>query len=102
MSTENDIVSVELTNGSIVRVRATVIGDYEDVAAFDKVLSFKGVTDTIEGIASSLAETLKKVKPDKASIEFGLEIGVESGELTTLVVQGTGTTNLKITLEWGK
>ena len=46
--------------------------------------------------------TLQKVKPRAASVEFGLEIGIESGQLTALLVKGTGTANLKITLEWGE
>jgi hypothetical protein len=49
-----------------------------------------------------LTTALKKVKPKKASVEFGLEVAVESGKLTTLLVKGTGTANLKIALEWGE
>ena len=30
----------------------------------------------------------------------GVEVGVESGALTTFLVQGTGTGNIKVTLEW--
>ena len=66
-----------------------------------KLLSFEAVTDTIEGTASSLQTALQKIKPKKASVEFGLEIGVESGALTTLLVKGSGTATLNITLEWG-
>jgi hypothetical protein len=43
---------------------------------------------------------LAKVKPKKASVEFSLKVGVESGKLTSLLVKGTGEGNLKITLEW--
>jgi hypothetical protein len=45
---------------------------------------------------------LEKVKPKKASVEFGLEVAVESGKLTTLLVKGASTANLKITLERGE
>ena len=45
--------------------------------------------------------TFQKVKPRKASVELGLEVGLESGHLTALLVKGTGTANLKLTLEWG-
>ncbi len=43
---------------------------------------------------------LARVKPTKASVELGLEIGVEAGQLTALLVKGTGKANLKITLQW--
>jgi hypothetical protein len=64
--------------------------------------SFKEVTDAIEGIAESVVCTLQKVKPRKACVEFGIEVALESGQLTALLVKGSGTSNLKITLEWGE
>ena len=62
---------------------------------------FQGVTDAIENIAISMLTTLEKVRPKKASVEFGIEFALESGQLTALLVKGSGTSNLKITLEWG-
>ena len=44
--------------------------------------------------------TLDKVRPQKAKIEFGIEVAMKEGQLTALLVQGTATANLKITLEW--
>ncbi|MDZ7622552.1 MAG: CU044_2847 family protein [Candidatus Competibacteraceae bacterium] len=99
MSTRQELIPVTLANGSKIRVAATMLGGEEDVAF--KLLSFDEVTNTIEGIAGSLNAALQKVKPKKASVEFGLEVAVESGALTTLLVKGAGTATLKITLEWG-
>ncbi len=102
MEQRTEIVTVQLEDGTIVKVRASSLGGEEDVADFDKLLSFKDVTNTIESIAGAVVATLKKVQPDKASVEFGVEVAIESGQLTALLVQGTATSNLKITLEWGK
>jgi hypothetical protein len=99
MPTRQELVPVKLANGTQIRVAATMLGGEEDVAF--KLLSFEEVTNTIEGIADSLNAALQKVKPKKASVEFGLEVAVESGKLTSLLVNGSGTATLKITLEWG-
>jgi hypothetical protein len=99
MSTRQELIPIKLANGSEIRVAATMLGGEEDVAF--KLLSFDEVTNTIEGIAGSLNAALQKVKPKKASVEFGLEVAVESGKLTSLLVNGSGTATLKITLEWG-
>ena len=99
MTTRQELIPVTLANGAKIRVAATVLGGEEDVAF--KLLSFEEVTKTIEGIADSLQPALQKVKPKKASVEFGLEVAVESGKLTSLLVNGSGTATLKITLEWG-
>jgi hypothetical protein len=100
VTAKTEIVKAELDNGTIIRIQATSLGGEERVAY--SIPSFKEVTDAVEGIAHAVLTTLKKVKPHGASVEFGLEIGVESGQLTALLVKGTGTANLKIILEWGE
>jgi Na+/H+-translocating membrane pyrophosphatase len=100
METGTEIIKVELTNGTIIHVQVTALGGEEEVAFI--LPAFKGVTDAIEGIAESVVTTLQKVKPHKASVEFGLEVALESGQLTALLVKGSGSSNLKITLEWGE
>ncbi len=100
METTTEIIKVELPDGGTLHIQATILGGEEEVAF--TVPSFKEVTDAIEGIAKSVVTTLQKVKPRMASVEFGLEVALEAGHLTALLVKGSGTSNLKITLEWGE
>jgi hypothetical protein len=99
-ASKTEVVKAALDNGTTIRIEATSFGGEERVA--HNIPSFKEVTDAVEGIADAVVTTLKKVKPQRASVEFGVEIGVESGQLTALLVKGTGTANLKITLQWGE
>jgi hypothetical protein len=64
--------------------------------------SFDGVVEAIKKISTQLSAALNEVKPDKAALEFGVDVGIESGQLTALIVKGSGSASLKITLEWGK
>ena len=64
------------------------------------VYSFDGVRRTIEAVAGQVAEAWEKVKPDEASVEFGLSIAAKSGKLLGLLVDGGGEAALKITLTW--
>lgn len=96
-SSEN--VKVVLGNGAVIRVESIDLGGRKKVGALD-VVPFKEVTDAVEGIAGALIESIKKVRPKKTTVEFGLEVGVESGNLTALLCKGTGKANLKIILEW--
>jgi hypothetical protein len=75
------------------------IGGVQTVGLEDAI-SFDGVRNTIGAIASSLTGALDDAKPDEASLEFGLELAVKSGKLTGLLVEGSGTTSLKVTLTW--
>ena len=100
METRTEVIKAELANGTILHIQATALSGEEEVAF--TLPSFKEVSNAIEGIAESVVTPLKKVKPKKASVEFGLEVALESGQLTALLVKGIGTSNLKITLEWGE
>jgi Trypsin-co-occurring domain 1 len=100
MTSRQQIVPVQLPDQVKIQVEATVLGGEEDVSF--RVQSFQGVIDAIESIASAMDTAVQKIKPDKASVEFGLEMAIESRELTALLVKGSGTANLKISLEWGK
>ena len=99
MTGRADIVEAKLANGALIHIEATNLGGETDVVR--TIPSFEGVTDAVAGIAASLKETLQQVQFRRASLEFGLEVGIESGQLTALLVKGTGTANLKITVEWG-
>jgi hypothetical protein len=100
MTSPQEIVPVQFADGTRLHIKATILGREEDVAF--KLLSFEQVTDTIEHVATALTAALKKAKPKKASVEFGLEIAVDSGKLTALLVESGGTATIKIALEWGE
>lgn len=103
MSDKTKMIPLELADGTVIKVEVTPIGE-QPVSSETRL--FRKATSVIKSIADDIAGTLKDiqqdVKPDKFSVTFGLEIGVESGELTALLVKGTGKANLEITMEWGK
>ncbi|MGK7955601.1 MAG: CU044_2847 family protein [Crocosphaera sp.] len=90
-------VPVQLPNGGVVKVEVANTGR-EDVA-FD-VKQFQPVADAIEGVVQMIATPIQKVKPKKATVKFGMELAIESGQLTAVIVKGSGKGNLEITLEW--
>ena len=101
MEEQTEIVPLKVSDTVTIMAEATSLGGEERVGV-GEILDFEGVTDAIEAIATSITGTLNKVKPKKASVEFSLKVGVESGKLTSLLTQATGEGNLKITLEWGE
>lgn len=98
MESKSRLVSIVLPNGHTAQVEASVVDGVDEAGFHAK--SFDGVIGAIEGIAQSVQTALAKVKPAKASVEIGLEVMVQSGQLTALLVQGSGKANLKITLSW--
>ena len=100
MDSRIENIPIQLDNGVDILIETTMLGGEEEVD-FD-FLPFNQVTRAVEAIADSMAQTIEKVKPSKASIELGLEIGLKEGKLVTLIVQNSAKANFKITLEWEK
>lgn len=91
------IIDVTLEDGTLIKVEASVSGR-EDVA-----LNTRPITEffhSLEKIVEALYATLSKCKPDKTVVTFGVELGLESGQLTTLIVKGSTKANFSVTLEW--
>ncbi|OKH17625.1 CU044_2847 family protein [[Limnothrix rosea] IAM M-220] len=95
------IVTVKLDEQTEFLVRAKSQGGEQDVSIGD-ALKFEAVTNVIGGIAKGIKKTLDQTKPKKVTVEFGLEVGIESGKALALLVDDTAQANLKITLEWGE
>jgi hypothetical protein len=94
------MVSAVLPNGSDVGVLVQKgPGTSTDVAAVDH-LDFDGVSKALSGLAEMTRDAMAHVAPDSATVEFGLDIKLEAGKLTGLLVSGSGEASLKVTLTW--
>ncbi|WP_051844817.1 CU044_2847 family protein [Streptomyces globisporus] len=60
------------------------------------------VTEALSSFAGQIGEALHQAAPDRATVEFGCQLGLEAGRLTALVVQGSANASLRVTLEWVK
>lgn len=91
-------IPVSLPNGATAKIEVARIGGQQDVGFNAKPLM--EISEAIEGIVQAVAIPIQKVKPKKATIKFGVELAMESGQLAAVIVKGSGKANLEITLEW--
>lgn len=63
-------------------------------------LSFDGVRDTLHAVAEEVAAVWRQVRPDEATVEFGLSATAQTGKLTGLLVDGGGAAAFKVTMTW--
>ncbi|MFD0559544.1 hypothetical protein FB566_0188 [Stackebrandtia endophytica] len=62
--------------------------------------SFQQIRAMVEAVAGELTAAWEKVRPDEATVEFGVAADVKSGRLTGLLVSGGASASLKVTLKW--
>jgi hypothetical protein len=92
------MVAVTLEDGTTFYVQAKTLGGESNVGI--KAASFEKVTQAIEGVARKLNDIWRKVEPSKASVELGVELAWESGDLLAVFSDSSMTASMKITLEW--
>ncbi|MGW4165190.1 CU044_2847 family protein [Streptomyces sp. NPDC004788] len=68
----------------------------------DHLPDLSGVTAALSSFAQQIGDALHRAAPDRATVEFGCQLGLQAGRLTALVVQGSASANLRVTLEWDK
>ena len=98
MSTKSEIVTLKLDDGAECLAEIAQMGGEQDVSL--SALRIEGVMDTVKGIARQLHGVFEAVKPQEASVEFGIALAAKSGKLTGLLVEGSGDASFKITLKW--
>ncbi|MEU6933283.1 CU044_2847 family protein [Streptomyces sp. NPDC046385] len=100
-----EMTKVELADGMLYVEAETLAperGSDELEGLHGRLPDLSGVTAALSSFAGQLGDALHQAAPDRAVVEFGCQLGVEAGKLTALVVQGTASANLKVTLEWTK
>ena len=97
-----DIIPVRFEDGTEIYILATMLGGEENVSSKEEGLSFDNVTKPIKRVAREIAKVIRDVQPNKATVTLGFEVATSEGQLTALLVKGTATANLAVTLEWVK
>jgi Trypsin-co-occurring domain 1 len=97
--TEWQPITLPGPEGRRIYIEALSRGGREEVGLLESI-PFEQVAELVSSIASGIGEQLKKVKPQKATLELGIEFGLENGKLVGLIARGCGKANLKISLAW--
>ncbi|MEV5971403.1 CU044_2847 family protein [Streptomyces sp. NPDC051921] len=101
-----EITKVELADG-VLYVEAQPLGPVgqdavEPEGRGGRLPDLSGFTSALSSFAAQLGDALHTAAPERATVEFGCQLGIDSGVLTALVVQGSTTANFRVTLEWVK
>jgi class 3 adenylate cyclase len=97
------VVNLLLENGSVLKFETDTLGEeYDPATPRGSEFHASEITQSLQAAIELLKESVERVAPDKASVTFGIKIGIESGRVTALVVKGSSEANLTFTLEWSK
>jgi hypothetical protein len=100
MQTDVVVRRAKVATDQVILVETRSSGDREEDVGARDLLAFEGVEESITTISQRVVAALKSAQPDRASVEFGIDVAVEAGALTGLLAKGSGGATLKVTLSW--
>lgn len=92
----DDVLTAELPSGARLLIEAPALGGSEQVAA--KIPALTDVLPVIREFTDQLGTTLMSSGAKSVTAEFGVTLGVESGQFVALLAKGTASVNLKVTM----
>ncbi|MFE7860360.1 CU044_2847 family protein [Streptomyces sp. NPDC057403] len=104
------VARIALPDGTPVWARISGAGElaaprgelsFTDTGFADRVeASVESLHALVTGVARSLAEPLRAVRPDEVSVEFGIELTAKAGKVVGLLADGEAKAGIKVTLTW--
>jgi hypothetical protein len=98
------LVPLTLDGGRVLlSVRPLITADPgEEMEIAARSPSLDEVVDGIAAMVRSVADRFQDLDASKVTLEFGCEIGVESGSLVAVLGKATAKSAFKVGLEWSK
>ena len=95
-----EVIPIELGDGLVLMAEARVpaTAGESEIVSMDKTLD--AVTDAVRRVGEGLVDAMKAIGPKKFTIQLGFDLTVKEGQLVALLVSGSGTASIKVTLEW--
>ncbi|MEU5216743.1 CU044_2847 family protein [Streptomyces sp. NPDC020807] len=96
------VTQVEVGNATLFVEARELAPESELEGIGGRMPDLSAVTEALSSFAGQIGEALDRAAPDRATVEFGCQLGLDAGRLTALVVQGSANASLRVTLEWAK
>lgn len=95
---------IELPGGSVVMARITPAGydgEDQDIGVMDRaVAKVEQLNELIVGVGSAVLDAAAAVRPDEASIAFGVELSAKTGGVLAVLAEGEAKASVQVTLTW--
>jgi Trypsin-co-occurring domain 1 len=81
---------------------AADVGLGERVISAAEALTLPGFTETVRGVVRSVRQAIDEHRPDSLTVEFGIEITARTGAVLSILAEGGGTAQVKVTASWDR
>jgi hypothetical protein len=92
---------VQLPSGEVIWANVSVDGP-TNVSAISGLhkLDADEFRAVVHGVSDSLRLALSGLRPDEVSVEFGVELALKTGKLTSVLAEASGKASVRVMLAW--
>jgi hypothetical protein len=98
----NDKIRVQLSAGVDILVESAGAAPEREVAGGTLEGRFADIMPSVVALCNDFSRMLEDIAPDKAKVQFGLSLEVETSGLWAFIGKAGGSSTFQITLEWAK
>lgn len=96
---------IELPDGTVVYARVTAAGGYaaddDDIGVVENAVArVERLGELISGVGRSVLDAAAAVRPDEASISFGVELTAKAGAAVAILADAEAKASIQVTLTW--
>jgi hypothetical protein len=99
---EDGSIRVRLSDGTVVLMDYNNNNEPHDgeVSVQGLMIAAEKTFGVIKSLATDIKEQVKAAKPNRASIEFSIELEKKGGDILSKICNASGKGSVKIKLEW--
>jgi hypothetical protein len=98
----SNLIKLTLFDKESINVESDFRSQERNVSGGEIEENFSKLTPSIISLGKEFSQILEKIQPTKASIEFGVNVGMETSGVIAFITKASANANFKIIMEWGK
>ncbi|WP_433059867.1 CU044_2847 family protein [Dactylosporangium sp. CS-033363] len=95
-----ELVRATLPDGQEIWLKAESLSDSPQDIGIAASLPIEGFVEILNGVTTNVRAGLERLRPDEASVEFGIEFSLGSGGVVAALAGISGKASVKVTAVW--
>lgn len=98
----NNLIKLKISDKESISVESDFRIEERNVSGGEIEENFSKITPSIIALGKEFSQILKQIQPTKSSIEFGINVGMETSGVIAFITKASASANFKIKMEWEK
>ena len=99
----NNLIKLKISDTESIQIESDLRIQERNVSGGERIEEdFSKIAPSIISLGKEFSRILKQIQPTKSSIEFGINVSMETSGVIAFITKASANANFKITMEWEK